>query len=115
MIRSLAEPAFREGVERIPYRDDAGMSTMAVLWPLLMAAILLGLLWFGLKHAQKRGWLARWGVKLQQSTTSSLIEVVDRRAISPKTTVHVVKIEGDRYLLVESSVSVQLSKSEQLP
>ncbi|RMH94055.1 hypothetical protein EBB59_02510 [Lysobacter pythonis] len=88
------------------------MGLVAILWPLLLAAILLCMLWGGLKFAQQRGWLSRWSGKgLDRQMEAPVMKIVGRRALSPKTTLHLVDVDGGRFMIVESNVSIQVSRT----
>lgn len=92
-------PAFPFPEEEV--RSDDGHFTMQLLNMALMLGLLIGLLiftsWFLKKMMQNR---------LHQVNSQSAIKVLEQRAISNRTTIYALDIEGKTYILAETPNSI---------
>ncbi|KAF3362342.1 hypothetical protein PHSC3_001171 [Chlamydiales bacterium STE3] len=99
-VKAEEPPPFPFPEEASPQIDD-GHFTMQLLNMFFMLGLLIGLLlfvsWF-LKRMMH--------TRIQQVNDSSAIKILEQRAISPKTTVYALDIEGKTYILAETATAI---------
>lgn len=82
-------------------KGDDGHFTMQLLQMFMMLGLLVGLLlftsWFLKRMMQSR---------IQQVNVNSAIRVLEQRALSTRTTVYALDIEGKTYILAETPTSI---------
>lgn len=96
-------------VRAIPFRDEGpGLASQAVDVLLVLILLLAACLGIAL-YARKRGWLDRWtGARAKTPPARGSLQVEQMSRLSPKTTLYRVNDADRRYLIVESSVAVQV-------
>lgn len=98
-LKEEAIPPFPFPEEEV--KGDDGHFTMQLLHMFLMLGLLIGLLlftsWFLKRMMQSR---------IQQVNVNSAIRVLEQRAISTRTTVYALDIEGKTYILAETPTSI---------
>lgn len=87
----------------IPYRTDTPVSMGTFAVALLITLCLLGLLVAALVYVRRRGWMPRTNSTGAAAPPAEGIQLQASRRISMATTVHVLRYQGQDYLIVETS------------
>lgn len=87
----------------IPYRTDSPVSMVTFAVALLITLCLLGLLVAALLYVRRRGWIAWPGSTRAVTAPQDGIQLQASRRISMVTTMHVIRYQGQDYLIAESS------------
>ncbi len=94
------------GIQNIPQGDFGAAFAKMLLSLILLIALLWGTVYILRRLIHRR---------LQSGSATQSIQVVEKRMISPKTTLYLLDVEGETILMAESQLEVKKLSASRIP